>query len=135
MPDCIRVLCVDDEKNILNTVRRQLDDECFQVFPALTVEEALQILEREQPLHVVLSDYRMPGINGVDLLRTVASRWPWISGILISGFADTQAVQRALTDNPAMRFIAKPWAMEELLRVVGEAASQARKALTGGETV
>ncbi|CAH2030192.1 response regulator [Trichlorobacter ammonificans] len=132
MPDCIRVLCLDDEKNILNTVRRQLEDDSFQVFQAQTVEEALRILESEQPLHVVLSDYRMPGTTGVDFLRTVAGRWPWISGIIISGFADTQAVQRALADNPAMHFIAKPWTMEELLRIVRQAASQAREVLTGG---
>ncbi len=125
MAETIRVLCVDDEKNILNVIRRQLDDDHFELYQALTVEEALKILHTSQPIQVVLTDYRMPGSNGIDFLQTIALKWPRTAGIIISGCADTQTVEQALSLNPLIRFIAKPWSMEELRQAVVDAATAA----------
>lgn len=125
MTETIRVLCVDDEKNILNVIRRQLDDDFFELYQALTFEDALELLHTRQPIQVVLTDYRMPGGNGIDFLQTVAARWPCTAGIVISGCADTRMIEQALARNPRLRFIAKPWSMEELRQAVTDAAAAA----------
>lgn len=125
MAETIRVLCVDDEQNILNVIRRQLDDDDFELYQALNFEDALELLHTSQPIQVVLTDYRMPGGNGIDFLQTVAARWPCTAGIVISGCADTRMIEQALASNPLLRFIAKPWSMEELRRAVLDAAAAA----------
>lgn len=72
MPETIRILCVDDEPQILNVIRRQLYEEDYEVHTALTAEEGLDILGRVGPVQVVLSDYRMPGINGIEFLKRIS---------------------------------------------------------------
>lgn len=129
MAETIRVLCVDDEKYILNVIRRQLDDDHFKLFQALTVEDALELLHTSQPIQVVLTDYRMPGSNGIDFLQNIAVKWPCTAGIIISGCADTRTVEQALSLNPLIRFIAKPWSMEELRQAVLDAATAAASML------
>ncbi len=123
MHELIQVLCVDDEINILNVVRRQLDDEEFEVQTALTVEEGLQILAQKTPIHVVLSDFRMPGMNGVEFLQQVARVRPEAVGIVLSGFADIPAVRQALEKDALFSFIAKPWKASELRKAVMDAAA------------
>lgn len=129
MPETIRVLCVDDEIKILNVFRRQLFDEDYEVHAALTVEEGLEILGRIGPVHVVLSDYRMPGMNGLEFLGKVAGEWPSTVGIIISGYADVPAVQHALEVNELFQFIAKPWKAEEMRRAIARAADLSRTRL------
>jgi DNA-binding NtrC family response regulator len=123
MPEIIRILCVDDEPHILNVVRRQLYDEDYEVHTALTAEEGLMILRRVRPVHVVLSDYRMPGMNGIEFLRCVSLDWPEAVGIVISGFADTSAVKQAMEQHGLFAFIPKPWKAEEMRKTLAEAVA------------
>jgi two-component system NtrC family sensor kinase len=131
MPELIRILCVDDEIKILNVVRRQLFDEAFEVLTALTTEEAFEILRTVRPIHVVLSDYRMPGMNGLEFLGKVAEEWPAVAGIIISGYADVPAVQQALEKNGLFQFIAKPWKAGEMRKAVAGAAALSLARLAG----
>lgn len=121
MSETIRILCVDDEINILNTIRRQLCDMDVEVHSALSVEEGLQFMRRTYPVHVVLSDYRMPGKNGIEFLRCVLREWPATTRILLSGFADVEAVQEALAQKKLFALLHKPWKAAELIKTITEA--------------
>jgi len=123
MSEIIRILCVDDELPILNVIRRQLYDEDYEVHTALTAEEALGILRRVRPVHVVLSDYRMPGMNGLEFLRRVSQDRPEAVGIIISGFADTPEVKQAMDQHDLFAFLSKPWKAEEMRKTVAEAVA------------
>lgn len=122
MPETIHILCVDDEINILNTIRRQLCDLDVEVHAALSAEEGLRFLHRTEPVHVVVSDFRMPGINGVEFLKTVSREWPAVTRILLSGFADAEEVQKLLEQKNMFAFLNKPWKAEELQKIIIEAA-------------
>ncbi|MFA7403320.1 MAG: response regulator [Pelobacteraceae bacterium] len=121
MPDKIRILCVDDEVNILNTIRRQLCDMDVEVHSALSAEEGLQFMRRTEPVHVVISDYRMTGMNGIDFLTSVLREWPATTRILLSGFADVDTVQVALAQGQLFALLHKPWKAAELIKTIAEA--------------
>ena len=121
MPETIRILCVDDEVNVLNVIRRQLCDLDVEVHSALSAEDGLRFLRRTHPVHVVLSDFRMPGMNGIEFLKTVFRERPAVSRILLSGYADAEAVQEALEQKKLFAFLHKPWKAGELEKIIIEA--------------
>lgn len=123
MPDKIRILCVDDEVNILNTIRRQLCDMDIDVHSALSAEEGLQFMRRTGRVHVVVSDYRMTGMNGIEFLTSVLHEWPATTRILLSGFADVNTVQEALAHGQLFALLHKPWKAAELIKTITEAIS------------
>lgn len=121
MPDTIRILCVDDEVNILNTIRRQLCDMDVDVYSTLSAEEGLQFMRRAGRVHVVISDYRMTGMNGIEFLASVSHEWPATTRILLSGFADVNTVQEALAQGQLFALLHKPWKAAELIKTITEA--------------
>lgn len=121
MKDPIRILCVDDEPNVLRSLQRIFLDEDYEILTAASGEEGLEILDREQDIQLVISDYRMPGLNGVDFLRQVCEKCPETLRIVLSGYADTAAVVGAINDGQIYKFIPKPWNDEELKRTIGDA--------------
>lgn len=90
-----------------------LDDD-YDIFSAASAEEGLEILRTNEEIQIVISDYRMPGMNGVDFLKEVYSNWPDTVRMVLSGYADTAAVVEAINDGQIFRFIPKPWDEEEL---------------------
>lgn len=124
MSEPIRILCVDDEVYILNVIRRQLCDLDVELHPALSAEEALQLLAHTPPVQVVISDYRLPGMNGIDFLEKIAAEWPAVTGILLSGFADLEVVQDALEQGRLLAVLHKPWKVEELQKLISAAAGR-----------
>ena len=84
------VLCVDDEPSILSALKRVLRSEDCKVLQAGSGTEALALLE-QHPVDVVVSDMRMPGMDGAELLAQVRARWPTTSRILLTGYADMKA--------------------------------------------
>lgn len=124
MSEPIRILCVDDEVYILNVIRRQLCDLDVELHPALSAEEALQLLAHTPPVQVVISDYRLPGMNGIDFLEKIAAEWPAVTGILLSGFADLEVVQDALEQGRLLAVLHKPWKVEELQKLILAAAGR-----------
>jgi DNA-binding NtrC family response regulator len=106
------ILFVDDEPANLQLFRLQLDD-CYRVLTACDGAEALAVLEREE-VGVVLSDERMPGMRGVDLLARVFERWPDIGRVLVSAYSDADRLLLAMNRGHAQEYVLKPWNVDEL---------------------
>jgi len=115
MADMTKILCVDDERNVLKSLRRLfMDEDDYEILIAESGEEGLEILAEESDISLVISDYRMPGMNGVDFLSKVYESWPDTIRIVLSGYADTAAVVEAINLGRIYKFIPKPWNDEEL---------------------
>ncbi|HLL17944.1 MAG TPA: HD domain-containing phosphohydrolase [Rubrivivax sp.] len=123
-PGCVTtVLCVDDEPNILSALKRTLRGAGYGVLTATSGEQALQMLEDMADLHpvnVVLSDMRMPGMDGAQLLEQVHARWPELVRILLTGQANVEATVAAINRGRILRYLSKPWDEAELLATVYE---------------
>ena len=117
------VLCVDDEPSILSALRRVLRAEDCQVLQAGSGAEALALLA-EHPVDVVLSDMRMPGMDGAQLLAQVHQRWPDTARVLLTGYADMNATVAAINEGQIYRYIHKPWDETELRLTVRQAAER-----------
>jgi two-component system NtrC family sensor kinase len=116
-----KLLCVDDEPNVLNTVRRLFLDEEYELLAALSGEEGLEVMAKEETVQVVISDYRMPGMNGVDFLKEVSHRWPETVRLVLSGYADIAAIVSTINEGKIYKFIPKPWNDDELKLAVAQA--------------
>lgn len=117
----VTILCVDDEVNVLKSLRRLFLDEDYEILTAETGKEGLAILEEHQPVQVVISDYRMPEMDGVTFFKEVHARWPETIRIVLSGYADTAAVVAAINEGQVYRFIPKPWNDDELKITIAKA--------------
>ena len=113
------VLFVDDEESILNALRRELVDEEFRCFFALSGNQALNIMQKEN-ISVIISDIKMPDMDGLSLLKLVKEKYPTTARVVLSGY--TQLPQILVTINQAdiFKFLTKPWG-SELKPVIQEA--------------
>jgi len=114
------VLVVDDDEHVRGSLRRVLGRANCTVLDAPESASALEILARE-PVQVVVSDYRMPGMDGVELLRLVKERYPSTQRVLVTGQADASAIEEAVNRSEIFRFIWKPWDESHLLLTVQDA--------------
>ncbi len=112
-----KVLFVDDEPQILEALS-QLFEADYEVYTALGGEAALAVLAQLPDLAVVVSDQRMPGIKGVEVLAAVRQRVPNATRILLTGFADADAVMDSVNMGEVFRYIKKPWKTSELEEVM-----------------
>lgn len=117
--DAASILLVDDEVAILDGLRRQLRKR-FTVHTVNGGAEALELMKSE-PVSVVVSDMRMPQMNGATFLSHVRSRYPNVVRILLTGQADTQAAITAVNEGQIYRFLTKPCPPEVLLEEIGGA--------------
>ncbi len=102
------ILCVDDEQNILNSLRRLFLDESYEILTATSGREALDIL-KEKPVDVIISDERMPEMTGVEFLSLTKNVYPDAVRIMLSGYAEPRAMENAINEGGIYKFIAKPW--------------------------
>ena len=114
------ILCVDDEPNILRSLSWLLRKD-FDVMTAPSGQEALALV-RQNDFDVIVSDQRMPGMSGVEFLREVCLIAPRAMRILLTGYSDLQSVMRSVNESEVFRFINKPWHINELPKIVEEAA-------------
>ncbi len=121
MGEPTRILYVDDEQNVLRSLTRLFLDDPYEILTASSGAEGLLILDRCGTVPVVISDYRMPGMNGVEFLCEVRKRWPETVRIVLSGYADTGAIVSAINEGQIYRFVAKPWNEDELRVTVANA--------------
>lgn len=111
LEDVIKVLFVDDEPNILSSLRRGLIQEPFVKFFANTGEEALRILSAHE-IAVIVTDMKMPVMNGLDLLKIVADKYPDVVKIVLSGYNQLPQVLATINTIDIYKYIVKPWDME-----------------------
>ncbi len=107
-----KVLFVDDEKMMLQTIRRGLIDEPYVKLFANSGEEALTILEKER-VSVLVTDLKMPGMNGLELLNIVKDKYPDMTRIVLTGYYQVSTILAAINKGHIHRYLTKPWKMEE----------------------
>lgn len=114
------LLLVDDESSILASLRRLLRTEGYTLHSAESGAAGLEILERE-PVDLVISDMRMPGMSGAQFLEQVRQRWPGTMRLLLTGYADIGATVEAINRGEIYRYLNKPWDDQELKVVIRDA--------------
>lgn len=126
-----RLLLVDDEPNILSSLRRVIAAMPLEAFggEAPQVElftSANAALERARtvPFDLVLSDYRMPELDGVEFLTRMLQLQPDVARLILSGYADLGALIRAINDAQIFRFIGKPWNDYDVQSALSQALRQ-----------
>ena len=115
-----RLLVVDDEEAILETMTFTFEGE-YEVLTASSPSRALELLAARGPVAVVLSDQRMPEMTGVEFLTTVFKRYPDTVRMILTGFADMDAIIHAINDGHVYAYITKPWEPDQLRQVVRRA--------------
>jgi len=119
------VLLVDDEANILSSLKRLLRPEGYRLLTAESGDEALKVLETEA-VDLVVSDMRMPGMTGAQLLEAVCQRYPDTVRILLTGYADISSTIDAINLGQIYRYVAKPWNDNELRLLLRDALERRR---------
>ncbi|MDK9717307.1 MAG: ATPase, T2SS/T4P/T4SS family [Trichlorobacter sp.] len=117
------LLFVDDEEGVLHALRRIFIDENYTILTATSGDKAIGILEERQ-VHLLISDHRMPGMTGAELLKTVRERWPETIRIMLTGYADVNSIMGAVKEGAVYKFITKPWNDEDLRLTVSLALQQ-----------
>ena len=106
------VLFVDDDQIVLRSIARGLLDEPYNVCLAKSSEEALKILS-QQEVHVLVTDIRMPEMDGTELLKIVREKYPHIVKMVLSGYTNTTDLTKAIHQEDVFKFIPKPWNLQE----------------------
>jgi CheY-like chemotaxis protein len=127
-----RVLCVDDEPNVLHAFLRQFRKQ-FEVFTSHRPEQALRTLVEEGPFAVVVSDLRMPGMNGTEFLTRARAASPDTVRIMLTGQADLQDAVTAVNQGHLFQFLTKPCPAEMLGRAIEAGIEQHRLVLAERE--
>lgn len=116
------LLIVDDEPDVLFSLKALLRHE-FVLHTAESGEEALKILS-QHPVHVIMTDQRMPGMTGVELLEQARRLYPTAIRIVFTGYADIKAVVEAINSAGLYRYITKPWDPDDLIDTLHAAAQR-----------
>ena len=113
----VKILCVDDEPNVLSALRRMFMLEGCTISIADSGAAALQAMASDR-FDVIISDMQMPEMNGAQLLQQVRQQWPDTMRLLLTGTADLANAVAAINQGEIYRYISKPWNDDELLGVV-----------------
>jgi response regulator RpfG family c-di-GMP phosphodiesterase len=119
------ILFVDDEANVLKALRRLFHSEDYLTYFAASGAEGLEILQ-QNAVDLIISDMRMPEMNGAEFLAQVFMRWPETIRILLTGYADFQSTIDAVNKGRIYNYCNKPWNDEELKLLVRNALEQKR---------
>lgn len=142
MPRKYILLLVDDEENILSALNRIFREEkIYEIITAHDAQDALQKISKTA-VDIVISDQRMPGMGGAELLKEIRDTHPDSIRFLLSGYADVEAIISAINEGDIYRFIKKPWNNEEIKdlvkisitqrdvsRIISEAVFRAKKTI------
>ncbi len=121
----VGLLLVDDEANILSALRRLFRPLGYTIYTATGGAEGLGILE-QHPVDLVISDMRMPEMDGAAFLAEVAKRWPEVVRILLTGYADLPSTIAAINQGHIYGYFSKPWEDNEITLTVRHALEQKR---------
>ncbi|MBI3343283.1 MAG: response regulator [Gammaproteobacteria bacterium] len=118
--DLVTLLFVDDEANILSSLQRLFRPVGYRILTALSGAEGLAIMEKEA-VDLIISDMRMPNMDGAAFLEQVEKRWPDTLRILLTGYADITSTINAINKGKIYRYISKPWEDNDIRLVVQHA--------------
>ncbi len=121
MSDNLRgqLLVIDDEEEVVNALRRQFRRK-YDVYTAVNGAAGLEVMF-QRPIHVIISDQRMPGMTGAEFYHRVRNEYPDAIRLLLTGYADIEAVIEAINAGSVYRYITKPWDPVELEATVDQA--------------
>ncbi len=117
------ILCVDDEPNILNALKRLLRKEDYRILTAGSGAEGLALLEKNN-VHLVISDHRMPEMSGTEFFKVVKEKYPDIIRITLTGYTEVDAITDAINKGHIYKFFLKPWNDHNLKLEIRQALDQ-----------
>ncbi|GIV38415.1 MAG: hypothetical protein KatS3mg033_0215 [Thermonema sp.] len=120
----IHILYVDDEESNLRIFKTAFKRK-YTVHTATSAQEAIDIL-KEHPVHILITDYKMPQMSGVELLEYTVERYPNLIRMILTGFADIEAIVRAVNKSGIYQYITKPWDRGELEMIIEKAIETLR---------
>ncbi|TWJ19456.1 HD domain-containing phosphohydrolase [Geobacter argillaceus] len=120
-----KVLFVDDEEHILNSIRRVFDDSELTLLYTSSPLQAIEIC-RSEDICVIVSDNMMPDMGGIDLLARLKAESPQTVKVLMTGYADLTIALQAINSGEVFRFLVKPWENELLVQTVSESLARYR---------
>lgn len=115
-----RILIVDDDKEVRAALKRILASEANIILEADSPKTALTVLD-DNSVSVIITDERMPGCSGLEFMRIVKKRYPRVVRIMLTAYANTQTVIKAVNEGEIFRFFTKPWDDVEVVAAVGQA--------------
>jgi CheY-like chemotaxis protein len=115
-----RILVVDDEEAILETMTFTFEDD-YEIFTSTDARRALDLLDQQAPIAVVLTDQRMPNMSGVEFVTEVWKRHPSTVRMILTGFSDMDAIIEAINDGHVYAYITKPWEPDQLKQLMKQA--------------
>lgn len=119
------VLCVDDEVNILKSMKRLLYKQNYNVLVAEGGAAALDIMH-QNTVHLIISDMKMPAMSGAELLEKVAISYPDSYRILLTGYSDMESTIDAVNKGKIHRYLQKPWNNDELIHTIEQGLAKVR---------
>jgi len=117
------ILCVDDEGNILSALKRSLRKEKYKLLLASNGIDGLKVLS-ENEVQLVMSDQRMPGMDGTEFLSKVKERFPDAIRIIMTGYTDVDSITEAINQGNIYKFFLKPWNDQNLKLEIEKALEQ-----------
>ncbi|MBI3824001.1 MAG: response regulator [Planctomycetes bacterium] len=127
------LLVVDDEPDVGDSVHDLLRRE-FNVLKARSAEEGLKLM-RDNEVHIIMTDQRMPKVTGVELLKSIRAGHPQAIRMLFTGYADIDSVIAAINQGHIFKFLKKPWQPNDLEEAVREAAAEYDRLVEHAETM
>lgn len=115
----IKILYIDDEENNLNSFKATFRRE-YDVTVAISVMQAMEILKSNQ-FEIIITDQRMPGMTGVEFLSSIIKDYPEPIRMLLTGYADIQAVIDAINKGQIYQYITKPWDEQQMRVIINNA--------------
>ena len=117
------VLCVDDEENILSSLKRLLRKEDYRLLTACGGKEGLALLDANE-VHLVMTDQRMPGMSGVEFLSRVKEKYPDVIRIILTGYTEVDSITESINKGHIYKFFLKPWNDQNLQLEIRQALEQ-----------
>lgn len=115
-----RILIVDDQSNVVASIRRGCKGQDFEVLTAGSGQEALAILD-DTEVQVLLSDQHMPEMSGDALFELVERAYPYIAKVLITGYTTLESITRSVNNSAIYKIIYKPWRNDDLVSIIQDA--------------
>ena len=120
------VLLVDDETEFVETFSERLELRNLKILKAFNGEEALQVIEKNQDLEVIILDVKMPEMDGIETLVEIKKKYPLVEVIMLSGHADVESAIDGMKQG-AFDYLMKPCDMDQIVAKVTEAAAKKRR--------